>query len=58
MERVKLFRHKEQDDTTIDPDWQIPCDVRIVRRGRRTIVPQGCALRTLVDALKAREDSP
>lgn len=55
MRREKLIQREDQDESAIDPHWVIPCDVRLVRRGRRVTIQQGCQLRTLIAALKARE---
>ena len=56
MIREKLKRYADQDADENLLAWPLPCDVLMTKDAIVTTVKEGCELRTLIAALKAREE--
>lgn len=55
MIREKLTKRRTDRDDDSILNWQIPCNVELVGQQKHVVIQQGCELRAVVEAMRARE---
>jgi hypothetical protein len=58
MQRLKLRRHSYDELLNINLDYALPCAVTLdAYTTLQTTIQRGCKLKTLLDALRAKDDA-